>query len=70
MTTESNRDGVGAKVRDYTAKAEYPGNALAEKLRFVAQLIVAEMETRIYYVELAGFDTHSRQADAHHPCRS
>lgn len=49
----------------YVAKAEYPDNALASKLKTVAQLIDAGLGTRIYYVTLDGFDTHSQQPAAH-----
>jgi uncharacterized protein (DUF1501 family) len=38
---------------------------LATKLRTVAQLIDAGLSTRIYYLTLDGFDTHSNQAPAH-----
>jgi uncharacterized protein (DUF1501 family) len=38
---------------------------LGEKLDLVATLIRAEFGTRIFYVALDGFDTHSSQADAH-----
>lgn len=43
----------------------YPGTALGEKLSSVARLIEADLPTRIYYVTLDGFDTHSNQRDAH-----
>ncbi len=56
---------VRAQVRKYDPQAEYPDSPLADRLRIVAQLIEAEMGTRIYYVELDGFDTHAQQADAH-----
>lgn len=49
----------------YTAAAKYPGTKLAGSLATIAQLIDAELATRIYYVSLDGFDTHSEQADAH-----
>ncbi len=48
-----------------SANANYPGNGLAERFRLIAQLIRAGFETPIYYTELGGFDTHSRQANAH-----
>jgi uncharacterized protein (DUF1501 family) len=41
------------------------GNALANDLRMVAQMIRAEMPTRVYYVALGGFDTHANQAGQH-----
>jgi uncharacterized protein (DUF1501 family) len=49
----------------YVPSVTYPDSKLAEKLRTVAQLIDAQLKTRIYYVELDGFDTHSQQAAAH-----
>jgi uncharacterized protein (DUF1501 family) len=38
---------------------------LTEKLNLVASLIRAEFGTRVYYVALDGFDTHSGQAEPH-----
>ncbi len=43
----------------------YPASRLAEKLSTVGRLIEAGLSTRVYYVELDGFDTHSQQAEAH-----
>jgi len=43
----------------------YPESELSARLKTVAQLIDADLKTRIYYVELDGFDTHSQQAAAH-----
>jgi uncharacterized protein (DUF1501 family) len=43
----------------------YPasGNALADQLKIVAQLISGGLQTPIYIVTLGGFDTHSEQMD-------
>lgn len=45
--------------------AEYPAtsskNELAEQLKIVARLIHGGLRSKIYYVELGGFDTHSEQ---------
>ncbi|MCA9056833.1 MAG: DUF1501 domain-containing protein, partial [Planctomycetaceae bacterium] len=38
---------------------------LAQKLKAIAGLVHADLGTRIYYVQLDGFDTHSQQAGAH-----
>lgn len=38
---------------------------LNEKLNLVATLIRSEFGTRVFYVALDGFDTHSKQADEH-----
>ncbi len=48
-------------LADYRPDAEYPGNQLAAALRQVAALIAAGNATRVYYVTLGGFDTHSGQ---------
>jgi uncharacterized protein (DUF1501 family) len=61
--TSSER--VHAAMRDYKPATKYPGTGLAERLRSVAQLIDAGLGTRIYYVALDGFDTHSDQGEAH-----
>jgi uncharacterized protein (DUF1501 family) len=52
-------------VRDYKTPVDYPENQFATRLKTVAQLIDADLKTRIYYVELDGFDTHSQQLAAH-----
>jgi len=49
----------------YKTPVSYPATPLAEKLKRVAQLIDAGLATRVYYVTLDGFDTHSNQAAAH-----
>ncbi len=52
-------------MRETRENSAYPKTALSEKLSTVAKLISAELPTRIYYVALDGFDTHSQQAAAH-----
>jgi uncharacterized protein (DUF1501 family) len=45
---------------------QFPGgNTLANDLRMVAQMIRAELPTRVYYVALGGFDTHANQTFQH-----
>lgn len=47
-------------------QANYPAdNYLAEQLAIVARLIKGSLGTRIFMVEIGGFDTHAEQADAH-----
>ena len=45
--------------------SEFPQSALGEKLKTISQLIISEMDTRVYYVTLDGFDTHAQQPAAH-----
>ena len=43
----------------------YPaGNPLSDQLKIVSRLIAGGLQTKIYYVTLGGFDTHSQQVDA------
>ena len=39
----------------------YPATGFAQDLKLVAQMIASELPTRVYYVKLGGFDTHSNQ---------
>jgi hypothetical protein len=45
--------------------AEYPtNNRLADQLKIVARLIAGGLKTRVYVVQLTGFDTHAAQVDS------
>jgi uncharacterized protein (DUF1501 family) len=54
-----------AAAKDYKTPVAYPETDLAQKLKRIAQLIDAGLATRVYYVAIDGFDTHSDQRDAH-----
>jgi uncharacterized protein (DUF1501 family) len=49
----------------YAPEATYPESGFASALRSVAALIAAGMPTRVYFVSLSGFDTHSNQPQQH-----
>jgi uncharacterized protein (DUF1501 family) len=61
---ESSRK-VQESVKRYKSDVKYPDSGLASRLQTVAQLIDAGLNTRIYYLDLDGFDTHANQAPAH-----
>ena len=44
---------------------EYANDRLGDQLALVARLLRGGLETRLFVVELDGFDTHAEQADAH-----
>ncbi|MDZ7936731.1 MAG: DUF1501 domain-containing protein [Emticicia sp.] len=52
--------GAAAKV---TKQATYPNTSLANQLKIVAQLIGGGLKTKVYYVSIGGFDTHSNQVN-------
>jgi uncharacterized protein (DUF1501 family) len=58
-------DRIAQALRDYHTPIKYPESAIAKNLKTIAQLIDAGLKTRVYYVELDGFDTHSQQPAAH-----
>src|SRR5688500_4039139 len=59
-------DQIKATAARVQNKAKYPnGNRLAADLKLVAQMIAAGLPTRVYYVTLGGFDTHSNQPFRH-----
>jgi uncharacterized protein (DUF1501 family) len=43
----------------------YPSTRLGQNFAMVSRLIAGGMPTRIYYLSLGGFDTHTQQAAAH-----
>ncbi len=52
-------------IDNYRPMAEYPGHQLGQSLRNIASLIAGGLETRVYFVTLRGFDTHSNQLNTH-----
>lgn len=67
VSTLAQTDRLRDLARDYQPKVAYPATGLAERLKLAAQLIVAEVNARIFYVTLDGFDTHAGQAGLHGP---
>jgi uncharacterized protein (DUF1501 family) len=45
--------------------AQYPQSAFGRQLQLVGQIIGSKLGTRIYYVSLGGFDTHSGEKNTH-----
>jgi uncharacterized protein (DUF1501 family) len=52
-------------TRAYRPAASYPDSQLANQLKLIAQMIGGDLGTRIFFVSLGGFDTHSQQPGAH-----
>jgi len=61
----ASSDRVQDALRQYHTPIQYPTTTLGNQLRTVAQLIEADMSTRVYYVTHGGFDTHANQRNAH-----
>jgi uncharacterized protein (DUF1501 family) len=63
--TVSSAEYLHEKVGLSVARGEYPAGPFAAKLKSLAGLIRAQVDTRVYYVSLSGFDTHVNQLNQH-----
>jgi len=66
--TALNAQAASDQVRKAVAlapKAKFPSTGLGNQLRMVANMIRAELPTRVYYVAMGGFDTHANQVSQH-----
>jgi uncharacterized protein (DUF1501 family) len=52
-------------LADTKTATEYAPFNFSQSLKVVAQMIAAEVPTRVYYVSLGGFDTHVTQSGRH-----
>ena len=59
------KQSVQQKLDAYKPSHKYPGSNLATSLKNVAALIQSGFPTRVYFVSLGGFDTHSGQLGTH-----
>lgn len=48
-----------------TDYGDYPDNKLAKQLSVISRMIKGNLETKVYLVQLGGFDTHNAQASRH-----
>lgn len=65
LDAQISSDRIRAAMAKRTQTKFPGGNALSNQLRMVAQMIRAELPTRVYYVALGGFDHHANQAWPH-----
>jgi uncharacterized protein (DUF1501 family) len=67
--TLSDADASSRRIREaaalYRPQATYPTDQLADGLRTVAALLAAGMTSRVYSLEVDGFDTHETQKRKH-----
>ena len=49
----------------YSSEVEYPDTPLANKLKGIAQVHMADLGTRIFYCDHGSFDSHSNQTGMH-----
>ena len=49
----------------YSSTVEYAPDALAQNMRSIAQVLFADLGTRIYYITHGSYDTHSGEVQTH-----
>ncbi len=65
LTTIQN---AASKANNLSPLYPEPGNnGLADQLKIVAQLIAGGLKTKVYVVNIGGFDTHANQVDQNNP---
>lgn len=64
-STYSSANYIYAQSKIYQTPAEYPDTQIGKQLKTIAELILSETETQIYYVSMSGFDTHALQRGQH-----
>lgn len=65
VANQTNQYATSIKTAAGKAKnlVTYPNTGLANQLKIVANLIGGGLKTKVYYVNLGGFDTHSNQVN-------
>jgi uncharacterized protein (DUF1501 family) len=58
-------DALQGVASSWSTPVEYPNNGFAQGLKLIAQVIAGDLGTRLYYVQLGGFDTHGNQRNTH-----
>ena len=64
LNTYASSDKLAAIGKNYQPKVPYPATAFGNRLKLAAQLIDANLGSRIFYLSLDGFDTHAGQGGA------
>ncbi|MCC6176244.1 MAG: DUF1501 domain-containing protein [Chloroflexi bacterium] len=49
----------------YQPTVDYPADPFANGLKSISQVIASDLGTRIFFLQLGGFDTHANQATTH-----
>ena len=58
-------DVLSGASQQYSSNVEYAASPIAQSLRDVAQVMFADLGTRIYYTVQGGYDTHFKELETH-----
>ena len=65
MDAQISSEEILRLTRNHTSPVDYPGNEFGQGLKTIASMISGGLPTRVYYVDLGGFDTHVQQLGRH-----
>ncbi len=65
MDAQLSSDKILKAVRNHKEPKPYPRSGFGEGLKTIAAMIAGGLPSRVYYVELGGFDTHANQLNRH-----
>lgn len=63
IETSSSAKYILDTTKTYNSLSSYPNNAFGNQLKTIAKFINSGLTTRVYYVSLSGFDTHTNQVN-------
>jgi len=66
----SGSDLIKVAPQRYTSTVEYAATSIAQSLRGMAQVILKDLGTRVFYTSQGGFDTHANQVAVQGPLLS
>ena len=61
IEAQSSAKYIFETTKTVTSKKEYPNNKFGNQLKTTAQFINSNLQTKVYYTSLSGFDTHVNQ---------
>jgi uncharacterized protein (DUF1501 family) len=64
-STSQGADLIQSALAKSTTGPAYPNSKLGKNLKWIAQLIKGDLNSRIFYTSLSGFDTHDNQLPRH-----
>jgi uncharacterized protein (DUF1501 family) len=65
LDAQKGADILRTALGKYQSTVQYPNSSLAQSLKGIAQVKLADLGTRVFYTSLFGFDTHATQLPTH-----
>lgn len=63
IETTSSAEYVYENSKIYKSNMDYPDTEFGKNLKTISEMIISNIDTRVYYISMSGFDTHVNQKD-------